>query len=66
MKDQATSRSCATCCAYECGECMNGLGAVTPGDVCDQHKSHEQEKRDDEAMTRFRAAAGLPPRRFAS
>lgn len=35
----AEKRACANCCAYENGECMNGLGYVKPGDRCDQHRT---------------------------
>ena len=35
---------------------------VEPGGVCSQHKTHHEDRLDDEAMARFRVAAGLPPR----
>jgi len=60
---EVTKRTCANCCAYESGECMNGLGDVNPGDVCSIHKSMDEDRREDEAIARFRASLGLPPRR---
>lgn len=55
-------RTCSNCCAYEDGECMN-LGRTSPGDVCDQHRTVEEDRREDDAIARFRAAIGLPPRK---
>lgn len=42
---------------------MNGLGLVNPGDRCDIHKSIEEDKREDEAIKRFRERLGLPARK---
>lgn len=58
-----SKRTCANCCAYEEGECMNGLGAVSPGDRCDSHKSIEEDRREDDAIKRFRKRLGLPDRK---
>ncbi|HEX7906832.1 MAG TPA: hypothetical protein VF534_01900 [Paraburkholderia sp.] len=60
---QEQIRACSTCCAFEGGECMNGLGAVHPDDVCELHNSVDEDRREDEAMGRFRTAIGLPHRR---
>lgn len=56
-------RCCANCCIYEGGECMNGLGDMPADAVCSYHKTAEEDRKDDEAMARFRAAIGLPPRK---
>lgn len=55
-------RACSTCCSYENGECMNGIGNVTPDGVCNLHKTWGEDRRDDEALMRFRLSIGLPPR----
>ncbi|THJ52619.1 hypothetical protein E9536_20385 [Burkholderia sp. LS-044] len=56
-----SDRSCSTCSSYDDGECMNGIGNVTPNGVCNQHKTREEERKDGEALVRFRESIGLPP-----
>jgi len=56
-------RVCANCCAYDAGECMNGLGYINPGDRCSEHLTWAEDRREDEALNRFRALIGLPPLR---
>ncbi|WP_028310995.1 hypothetical protein [Derxia gummosa] len=58
-------RRCSNCQAFEteASECLNGLGVMQPDGVCEQHRSIEESKADDEAMQRFRSSIGLPPMR---
>jgi hypothetical protein len=59
MIEQA-KRICWNCCAYEKGECGNGLGDVSPGCSCDVHKSRAEDRKETVAINRFRAVIGLP------
>lgn len=59
MVDQI--RTCATCRSYDDGECWNGIGHVNSDDRCNQHMSHEEDRREDEALNRFRVSLGSPP-----
>jgi hypothetical protein len=49
-------RTCATCATYENSECMNGVGDGTPGGCCDDHLTHEEDRRQDEALDQLRVA----------
>ena len=66
----ALVRACSNCCAYENVACWNlvtfdhgnGSGdAPRPDDCCPDHKTWEEDRREDEALDRFRAALGLSP-----
>lgn len=57
---QIVKRTCANCCAYDAGECLNGLGRREPGDCCDDHET-EAEYAADVAFIRFFASLGLHP-----
>lgn len=70
--DQISKRQCHNCCAFKDGECMNLVSfsfnggpreVPTPTDTCPNHKTWDEDRRDDEAMARFRVAAGLPRQR---
>lgn len=60
--DAAPRRTCATCCSFDNGDCMNGLGDVNPGDRCGQHETAAEFDADVAALERFRIAIGLSPR----
>jgi hypothetical protein len=71
------NRTCATCCAYDkdSNECMNLVSFIfsdgsskQPGltDCCHEHKTWEEDRREDQAIARFRAKLGLPPRAKAA
>lgn len=55
-------RICANCVALDDGECMNSGARPNPNDSCSEFKSIEQDRKDDEAMAKFRKSLGLPPR----
>jgi len=63
-KMTAAERSCANCCARDPvdGECMNGMGARGPEYWCEEHKTWDQNRADDEAIQRFFAAIGIGPK----
>lgn len=72
MTRPALPRTCANCCAYENGECWNlvtfrhGDGPYEhpkPTDVCPDHKTWDEDRAEDDAISRFRTSLGLPPRR---
>lgn len=66
-------RNCATCCAFVDGsDCQNyvtwdhgnGPGEVPrPNDCCPSHKTWDEDRAEDDAISRFRKALGLPPRK---
>ena len=60
---ESQKRTCGNCCAYEDGECMNGLGEVKADSRCDQHKTWGEDRREDEAVNRFFVSINLPPRK---
>jgi len=79
MTRPALPRSCANCCAFgvlesEVGiECKN-LTTFRPltgsewrlaraTDYCPDHKTWEEDRAEDAAVSRFRTSLGLPPRR---
>ena len=71
MKNQLIERTCANCCAYEEGECMNLVSfsfyggqfqPPKPDDSCPNHKTLDEDRKEGEAISRFRSAIGLPPR----
>jgi hypothetical protein len=55
------SRTCSNCCSYDQGECCNGIGIFDPEGCCDQHMTLEEDRKETEALNRFRASLGLPP-----
>lgn len=59
-------RRCANCCAYEDGECMNGIGRVNARDRCDAHQTEAELDAWFVAVTAIRTARGLPPRQFGA
>lgn len=65
MSGFPVNRSCANCCSYSDGECLNGAGQVEPGGCCDDHETEAEFWSDVTAFQKFRERIGLPPRRTA-
>lgn len=64
----ATRRTCATCCSFTTGECLNFVTFILPGgvrqdptadDVCHDHQTEEEDGRDRAAIALFRKRIGL-------
>jgi hypothetical protein len=65
MKDDNMAllrRTCATCCAYSGGECMNRVSFIVPGadarqplpnEVCDAHMTQRESNAEDAAIAVF-------------
>ena len=71
MSEQIVPRTCANCCSYNEGECWNLVTfsydggpreQPTPADVCEAHRTSEEDQAEDAAIAGFRAACGLPAR----
>lgn len=72
---EPTGRACSTCCAYAHGHCSNHVAwshaggpyeEPWPTDCCPDHKTHDEDRREDAAVYRFRSRLGVQPALGAS